>query len=113
MSRAYFDFILFQEHGRAYKVDSQGNVAVLYFTNDPMVVPHFFAKGPMGCQMDIAAEVRNVAAYVGGLYSWCYRGQGDDYTKILANKLVRKYRYCVRVGDGDNRMLPVLNLPSS
>ena len=48
MSRAYFDFILFQEHGRAYKVDSQGNVAVLYFTNDPMVVPHFFAKGPMG-----------------------------------------------------------------
>lgn len=113
ISKAYFDFALFQEYGRAYKVDSRRNVAVLYFTNDPLVAPHFFVKSPRGWQIDVAAQVSNIAPYVGGIYNWCYRGQGDDYTKILANKLVRMYRYCLRIGDGDNRILPVLNLPLS
>ena len=106
MSKAYFDYILFREYGRAYKVLSHGDVAVMYFTNDPIVTPHFFFKTPKGWQMDIAIEVPNTVEVVGGVFTWCYRGRDDIYTPILTDKLVWMNN-CQRIRDGDNRMLPM------
>lgn len=106
MTRAYFDYLLMQEYGRAYRVDVRGDLALLYFTDDPLVCPHFLVKRERGWQMDIAAEVRNTTNRVGGVYIWDYRGQDDSYTRAFGDQLVKIDGY-VRLAGGDNRKLPV------
>lgn len=106
MSRAYFDYLLMQEYGRAYRVDVRGDLALLYFTDDPLVCPHFFVKTDKGWQMDIAAEVRNTTNRVGGVYIWDYRGKNDSYTRAFEDLLIRIDGY-VRLAGGDNRKLPI------
>jgi hypothetical protein len=106
MSKAYFNFLLMQEYGRQYKIDTRGDVALLYFTSDPLVSPHFFVKSAAGWQMDIVAEIRNSKSISGGIYIWSYLGSKDIYSRTFNDKLVsiKGYR---RIRDGDNRELPV------
>ena len=106
MTNAYFHYILMQEYGRKYAVSVRNNIALLYFTNDPLVCPHFFIRNDKGWQMDIVAEVRNTKEIVGGVYTWDYRGQNDIYTKNFVDKLVNIKNY-IRIVDGDNRELPI------
>jgi uncharacterized protein len=106
MSKAYFNYILIQEYGRQYKIDIKDNLALQYFTNDPLVTPHFYVKGDRGWQMDIVAEVNNTHEVVGGVYSWLYTGQKDVYTETFLDKFIMIRNY-VRIIDGDNRELPI------
>lgn len=107
MTNAYFDYILFQEHGRSYRVEVRGDRALLVFTNDPLVSPHFFVRTNKGWQMDIASEVANVRNRAGGIYIWDYRGTPDDpYTRAFHDLLINAYGY-VRIKGGDNRALPI------
>jgi len=106
MTKAYFDYILMQEYGRKYKICVRNDVALLYFTHDPLACPHFFKKTDKGWQIDICAEVRNSRNRVGGVYTWDYRGRNDIYTKNFVDKLVNIKNY-IRIIDGDNRQLPV------
>lgn len=104
MTRAYMDYLLLSEYGRRFKADTRGDLALLYFTNDPLVSPHFFRRTPEGWQMDIAAEVRNSRNLVGFAYAWDWRGDGDEFSRAFAHKLVRIAAH-VRIADGDNRQL--------
>ncbi|UCG68549.1 MAG: TPM domain-containing protein [Thermoplasmata archaeon] len=106
MTKAYFHYILMQEYGRKYKISIRNDVALLYFTNDPLVCPHFFVKTDNGWKMDIYAEVKNTRNRVGGLYVWDYRGRNDIYTKAFSDKLINIKNY-IRIVDGDNRELPI------
>ncbi|MFX0200150.1 MAG: TPM domain-containing protein [Candidatus Hodarchaeota archaeon] len=106
MTKAYFHYILIQEYGRKYKICVKNNVALLYFTGDPLVCPHFFKKTDQGWQMDICAEVRNTKNRVGGVYIWDYSGRNDIYTKTFVDKLINIKNY-IRIVDGDNRELPI------
>lgn len=105
MTKAYFHYILLQEYGREYKIEIRDNVALLYFTNDPLVSPHFFIKSDMGWQMDIQSEARNTRNRVGGVYIWDYRGKDDIYTRAFHDKLINIKNY-IRIKGGDNRQLP-------
>jgi uncharacterized protein len=106
MTKAYSHYILMQEYGRKYTVCIRNDIALLYFTGDPLVCPHFFHKTDKGWQMDICAEVRNTRNRVGGVYIWDYRGRNDSYTKTFVDKLVNIKNY-IRIVDGDNRELPI------
>jgi hypothetical protein len=108
MSKAYFDYILLVEFAKAFSVDVRGDLALLYFTNDPFAGPHFFRRRGDRWYMDPAAEVQNTVNRTGGVYTWDYRGRTDDFSRAFADKLVDIGGY-VRLADGDNRPLPMRN----
>jgi ankyrin repeat protein/uncharacterized membrane protein YgcG len=105
MSKAYFDYILMGEHGKRFTTDIRGDLALLYFTNDPFISPHFFRRRDNRWYMDICAEVENTVERVGGVYTWDYRGRDDDFTRTFSDKLVNLQGY-IRIAGGDNRELP-------
>jgi len=106
LSRAYFEFILMQEYGRAYQVDQRGDKAMVYFTDDPLVSPHFFVKGADGWRLDLTAEVRDTRNRVGGVYVWDLRQSGDPYLQAFADRWDKLHGYW-RIKGGDNRVLPL------
>ncbi len=106
MTKAYFHYILIQEYGKKYKIDIRGNLALLFFTDDPLVSPHFFIKEEDGWRMDIVAEVQNTRNRVGGVYTWDYSGVSDAYSTTFLDKLIILKNY-IRISGGDNRELPI------
>jgi len=79
---------------------------MLYFTDDPLISPHFFRHGTGGWELDIAAEVRDTDEYTGGPLTWTLVPQDDDYTHAFGDQYLRMGPV-LRVRDGDNRLLPV------
>jgi hypothetical protein len=110
VTKAYFHYILMQEYGRSYNFYIKDNLALQYFSDDPLVVPRCYIRTSAGWQMDIMAELRNSRNRVGCIYTWDYAGISDMYTKAFADKLVNIKNY-IRIKDGDNRELPLRNSP--
>lgn len=81
---------------------------MLYFTDDPLISPHFLHRGPEGWQLDIVAELRNTVNYAGWRYTWGYRNSGDQYARAFADHIV-SVGEMLRLKDGDNRPLPTLS----
>jgi uncharacterized protein len=106
LTPAYRHFIFFGEYGKSHRIVRRGDRAVLYFTGTPFVSPHFFVHDAGRWRMDMAAEVRNTAEHVGGVYTWNYRGAGDPYTAAFSDLLVGIDGYR-RFKDGDNRKLVI------
>jgi uncharacterized protein len=106
LTPAYRHFILFGEYGKSHRIVRRGDHAVLYFTGTPFVSPHFFVNEAGRWRIDMAAEVRNTAEHVGGVYTWTYRGVGDPYTTAISDLLVSMNGYR-RFKDGDNRKLVI------
>lgn len=106
ISKAYRDFILFGEYGKAHRIVERGDLALLVFTGTPFVSPHFFVKEGGAWRMDLVAEVRNTVERVGGSYTWDWRGADDAFTRAFADLLadVKGYR---RFREGDNRALVI------
>jgi len=110
MTKAYFHFIFMHLYGKEYEIYVRNNLALLYFTNDPLVPPHFLKKMDEGWQMDMYAQVENIQNRVGGVYAWDYRGRDDVYTKTFKDKLINIKNY-IRIAGGDNRALPIRSSP--
>jgi len=106
ISPAYFHYILMMEYGKTSTIEIRNDVALQYFTDDPMASPHFYRKTDRGWQMDIAAEIRDTRNRVGGVFTWDYGGNDDIYTRTFVDKLVNIKNY-IRIRGGDNRELPV------
>ncbi len=104
MSKAYFDYILLKEYGKAFKVDVRGDLALLYFTNSPLVPPHFFRRQDGRWQMDIAAGIGKIVNRTGGVYAWDWHRQTGEFSRHFSDKLVNIEGY-IRIADGDNRQL--------
>jgi hypothetical protein len=112
LSPAFCAYLLAVEYGRAYEVDERGDLALLYFTDDPFVSPHFFRRTPEGWQIDIASEVANTQEAVGGWYTWRLRVSGDDFSRVFADRytpilMPNGERDFYRVAGGDNRALVI------
>lgn len=105
MTRAYFDWLLFQQYGKAYAVEQRGDLALLYFTDDPLLAPRLLRWNGRGWQLDLVAAVRNQRKFVGGPFTWDYVGRDDDFSRVFADKVVEIDGFG-RIAGGDNRRLP-------
>jgi uncharacterized membrane protein YgcG len=106
MSAAFRDYILFLEYGRRYTILERGDLALLVFTDDPLVSPHFFRRTASGWQMDLFTEVRNTHEYIGSPWTWSMILQEDDFTHAFIDRYVR-LGGLLRLADGDNRPIPM------
>lgn len=105
MTRAYFDWLLFQQYGKAYAVEQRGDLALLYFTDDPLLAPRLLRWNGRRWQLDLVAAVRNQRKFVGGPFTWDYVGRDDDFSRVFADKVVEIDGFG-RIAAGDNRRLP-------
>jgi uncharacterized protein len=111
LSPAFCAYLLAAQYGRKYQVDERGNLALLYYTDDPFISPHFFRRTDDGWQMDIVAEVANTQEAVGMWYTWRLRVSGDDFSQVFADRytpmLIPGQYDFYRVAGGDNRSLQI------
>jgi hypothetical protein len=111
LSPAFGAYLLATQYGRAYKVDERGDLAMLYYTDDPFLSPKFFRRTPEGWQVDIVAEVANSQEAAGFWYTWRLRVSGDDFSRVFADlytpMLVPGVNDFYRVAGGDNRALAI------
>jgi uncharacterized protein len=106
MSKAYFHYILLRDYGKRYKVATRGDVAMLYYTDDPLLDPAFLVKHEKGWQLDFVGSLDTIMAWSGDEYTWSFTGRNDVYNRAFAGQLV-KLGKVIRIADGDNRKLPV------
>jgi uncharacterized protein len=121
VSRPFAEFILLSEYGHSYKIVQRGDLAILFFTNTPLVSAHLFRRTPEGWQIDFIAEVRDTREFVGSPYTWTMVLTGDDYSTAFSDLFADFGASLVtggagysrpaptrilRPADGDNRPLP-------
>jgi uncharacterized protein len=111
MSPAFNAYGLATEYGRRYEVDQRGDLAMLYYTDDPFLSPKFFRRTADGWQMDVYAEVANSQEAAGFWYTWRLRVSGDDFSQVFADRYTPMdvpgvYDF-YRVAGGDNRALTI------
>jgi uncharacterized protein len=111
LSPALNEYLLAAEYGRSYLVDERGDLAMLYYTDDPFLSPKFFRRTLEGWQIDVVAGVRNSQEVVGMWYTWRLRVSGDDFSRLFADlytpMLIPGTDHFYRVAGGDNRALTI------
>jgi uncharacterized protein len=113
LSPALCAYLLAAEFGRRYQVDERGDLALLFFTDDPFASPHFFRRTPEGWLVDFVAEVANTQDAVGFWYTWRLRVSGDDFSRVFADRYTPMLMPGTgvddfyRVAGGDNRALVI------
>jgi uncharacterized protein len=110
ISRAFNEYLLATEYGRAYSIDERGDLALLYFTDDPFLSPKFLRRGPDGWRLDLSAEVANTQETVGFPYTWRLRDSGDDFSRVFADRhtpMDVSVDDFYRIAGGDNRALVI------
>jgi hypothetical protein len=103
---AFADYLLFLESGLAYDIVERGDLAMLYFTDDPLVPPHFFRRSRDGWQVDLFADVRHSQEFVGAAWTWSMVERDDDITRAFADRYVMVEAF-TRLAGGDNRPIPI------
>jgi hypothetical protein len=104
MTPGYLEHIREREAGQAHAVLERGDRAILYFTGDPLLAPHFFVRTAQGWQMDLAAETELVIGIAGGPYAWGLRSSRVPALAPFADKIVSLGGF-LRLRGGDNRRL--------
>jgi uncharacterized protein len=111
LSPALNAYLLATVYGRRYRIDQRGDLAMLYYTDDPFLSPKFFRRTPEGWQMDVVAEVANSQETVGFYWTWQLRVSGDDFSRVFADRYaampIPGTDDYYRVAGGDNRALTV------
>lgn len=104
---AYIDYMLLLYVSKQYEVIKHKNLAILYFTDDPLAPPLFFNRSDGKWRLNIPAEVRNSRNHVGGVYTWSFNPHSKDaFAQTFKSHLVNIRGY-YRFKNGDNRELPV------
>jgi hypothetical protein len=111
MTRGFNEHWLTMEYGHPYRIDTRGDLALLYFTTTPLLSPHFFRRTAQGWVIDIVAEVLNTRNYSGFWYTWGLLDTGDDFSIAFADRYVSAGGM-LRVLGGDNRPMPSRAFPS-
>lgn len=107
MTPAYFDYLLLFYVGNQHKVVKRGDLAILYFTDNPLTTPLFLNRIDGKWRINIIAEVRNSRNHVGGVYTWSFNPDSNDEFARTFKDLIVNIRGYYRFRDGDNRQLPV------
>jgi hypothetical protein len=110
MTRGFNDYLLSYEYNKAYRIAVRDSVALLYFTENPLVGPHFLRRTPQGWVLDIYAEILDTRNYAGGWYTWAMVDSGDDFTTVFADRII-DMGGMLRLAGGDNRPLPARVYP--
>jgi hypothetical protein len=110
MTRGFNEQVLMMEYGQPYQIDHRGDLALMYFTANPLLSPHFLRRTPQGWVVDMWAQVLNVRNYNGWWYTWALLNTGDDFATTFADRYA-SYGGVLRVRGGDNRPLPVKAYP--
>jgi hypothetical protein len=110
MTQAFNDFMFMTEYGQRFRVDTRGDLALLYFTANPLLSPHFLRRTPRGWVLDLAAELENTRNYGGFWYTWGLLESGDDFATAFADRYL-DMSGVLRVAGGDNRPLPSKAFP--
>jgi uncharacterized protein len=106
MTRGFHDFLVSYEYKEPFDIEVRDSLALLYFTSNPLVGPHFLRRTAQGWVLDIYAEILNTRNYAGGPYGWGMVDTGDDFTLTFADRIV-EIGPILRIAGGDNRPLPV------
>ncbi len=106
MTQGFNDFLIAYEYNEPYHLDVRDSLALLYFTGNPLVGPHFLRRSDQGWVMDVFAEISNTRNYTGGPYSWGMVYSGDDFSTTFADRMI-EVGPILRLAGGDNRPLPV------
>lgn len=106
VSPAFTTHALFLEYGRAYRILVRGDLALLYFTDDPLVAPHCFRRTRGGWQMDLVTEVRDTREVDEGPWTWSLVERHDDFTGTFLDRYTAMGPL-LRVAGGDDRPVPV------
>jgi len=120
--RPFAEFIVLSEYGHTYEIVERGDLAILFFTNTPLVSAHLFRRFPDGWRLDIAAEIQDTREFVGGPFTWGMMLTGDDYSRTFADLFAdfgpsgvhstagrAAPTRLLRPARGDNRALPTRN----
>jgi hypothetical protein len=111
LSPAFTAYLLAGQYGRGYAIDERGDLALLYYTDDPFLSPKFYRRTPEGWQVDIRAEVANSQEAAGYSYTWRLRVSGDDFSRVFADRYMPMDVPLVddfyRVAGGDNREMTI------
>jgi hypothetical protein len=111
MTRGFNEYLLGMEYGHPYRIDTRGDLALLYFTTTPLLCPHFLRRTPQGWVIDVVAEVLNTRNYSGFWYTWGLLDTGDDFSTAFADRYVSSGGI-LRVLGGDARPMPSRAYPS-
>lgn len=106
MSPIFHEYALFMEYGLTFEIVERGDLAMLYFTDDPLVSPYFFRRTPAGWQMDLFATVRHSHEYTGGAWTWSMVERDDDITRTFRDRYIALNGF-IRIAGGDNRPIPI------
>jgi TLP18.3/Psb32/MOLO-1 phosphatase superfamily protein len=110
MTRGFNDYLLSYEYNKSYRIDVRDSLALLYFTSNPLVGPHFLRRTPQGWVLDMYAEILNTRNYAGGWYTWAMVDTGDDFSTTFADRII-DISGMLRLAGGDNRPLPARVYP--
>lgn len=118
LSPAFCAYLLANEYGRKFSIGERGDLAILYFTDDPFLSPHFFRRTAAGWEVDIVAEVANTQEAVGLPYTWRMRRSGDEFSRAFADRYelmtdMPTAAAFYRLAGGDNRRLLIRGDASS
>jgi len=103
--QAYTDYVLFLEYGRQHRILVRGNLALMYFTDDPLVCPHFFRHTDLGWQLDLVAEARDSRNFIGGPWTWSLVDRNDEFSRAFFDRYTA-IGPILRLAGGDNRPIP-------
>jgi hypothetical protein len=106
MTQGFNDFLIAYEYNEPYRLDVRDSLALLYFTGNPLVGPHFLRRSDQGWVLDVFAEIINTRNYAGGPYAWGMVYSGDDFSTTFADRMI-EIGPILRLAGGDNRALPV------
>jgi hypothetical protein len=101
----YFQFWFVFEHGRGYEIDVRDDLALLFFTDDPFLSPHFLRRVDGLWYFDLFAEIVATHQFTGGPYSWCYLKNDTEYDSAFMDRWIH-IGACERIIGGDNRAVP-------
>ena len=105
------EYLLATQYGLHYRVEERGDLAMLYYTDDPFLSPKFFRRTPDGWQMDLIAEVLNSKEWAALWYTWQLVDSGDDFSHFFADMYtpipLPGMEAFYRVAGGDNRWLRI------
>lgn len=103
---AFGRFTFSSEEGQPHIVVERGDLAIMIFTQTPLVAPHLFRRTSAGWHIDVVAEHLDTSERAGGKYTWSMDLTGDDYSVAFAD-LYKKYDGLLRPVQGDNRPPPI------
>jgi hypothetical protein len=102
MTPAFWDFLRYQYVGPPMYVETRGDLAIAFATEDPLISPLFFRRTDGEWYMDAMTELLHSQGTVGGPYSWQWKVHDDEFDGAFGDMLIDLH-YMRRIRGGANQ----------